>query len=85
MTARLQPKTTRGHRGLLSSEDNVTRKKTYTNTEDRTRLLVEVGKSRLTKDGIEVRNSDPPLDYPVKPGKSITLACNGFRRVWREI
>jgi hypothetical protein len=84
MTARLQPKTTRGHRGLLSSEDNVTRKKTYTNTEDRTRLLVEVGKSRLTKDGIEVRNSDPPHGHPVKAGESVMLS-RGVRRVWREI
>lgn len=61
-----------------------TGKKTYTNTKDRTMLLVEVGKSRLTKDGIEVRHSDPLHDYPVKAGESITLS-RGVRRVWREM
>lgn len=60
------------------------RTKTYTNTSGQTRLLVEVGKSRLTKDGIEVRYSDPLHDYQVKPGESITLS-KGVRREWREM
>ena len=61
-----------------------TRKKTYTNTKDRTMLLSEVGKARLTKDGIEVRHSDPLHDYTIKAGESVTLS-RGVRRVWREI
>ena len=84
MTVRLQPKTTRGRRGLLSSEDIVANTKKYTNPHDRPMRLVEVAKSRITKAGIEVRHSEPPHGHPVKAGESVMLS-RGVRRVWREI
>ena len=77
MTARLQPKTARGRRGLLSSEDIVSEKLTYTNNTRSKRELVEEA----------IGDADPGHlhTFPLASGESIELPVReGVRRRWRK-